>query len=58
MEPKYVGHLASFHYFFNGYSENVFELLNCGHMAMLEQTNLLHSLLLDLLAKPATAPCL
>jgi pimeloyl-ACP methyl ester carboxylesterase len=55
MEPKYVSHLASFHYSFNGYGENVFELPNCGHMAMLEQTNLLHSLLLDLLAKPVTS---
>jgi len=58
MEPKYVSHLASFHYSFNGCGENVFELPNCGHMAMLEQTNLLHSLLLNLLAKPVTSPCL
>ncbi len=56
MEPKYVSHLASFHYSFNGCGENVFELPNCGHMAMLEQTNLLHSLLLNLLAKPVTSP--
>jgi 2-succinyl-6-hydroxy-2,4-cyclohexadiene-1-carboxylate synthase len=58
MEPKYVSHLASFHHSFNGYGENVFELPNCGHMAMLEQTNLLHSLLLDLLAKPVASSCL
>jgi 2-succinyl-6-hydroxy-2,4-cyclohexadiene-1-carboxylate synthase len=58
MEPKYVSHLASFHHSFNGYGENVFELPNCGHMAMLEQTNLLHRLLLDLLAKPVTSNCL
>lgn len=58
MEPKYVNHLASFHYSFNGYGENVFEFPNCGHMAMLEQTNLLHRLLLDLLAKPVTSSCL
>jgi 2-succinyl-6-hydroxy-2,4-cyclohexadiene-1-carboxylate synthase len=58
MEPKYVNHLASFHYSFNSYGENVFEFPDCGHMAMLEQTNLLHRLLLDLLAKPVTSSCL
>lgn len=52
MEPKYVRHLASFHSSFNGCGENVFELPNCGHMGMLEQTNILHSLLLGLLEKP------
>jgi len=56
MEPKYVRHLASFHPSFNGCGENVFELPECGHMAMLEQTNLLHTLLLDLFAKPVNAP--
>jgi len=56
MEPKYVRHLASFHSSFNGCGENVFELPECGHMAMLEQTNLLHTLLLDLFAKPVNAP--
>ncbi|NUN63320.1 alpha/beta hydrolase [Pseudanabaena biceps] len=49
MEPKYVRHLASFHPSFNGYGENVFELPNCGHMGMLEQTDLLHKIILDLL---------
>ncbi|WP_271253812.1 alpha/beta fold hydrolase [Pseudanabaena sp. Chao 1811] len=58
MEPKYVRHLASFHPSFNGYGENVFELPNCGHMAMLEQTGLLHNVLLDLLADPVTSSCL
>ena len=53
MEPKYVRHLASFHPSFNGYGENVFELPNCGHMGMLEQTDLLHRTLLDLLAQKA-----
>ncbi|PZO45054.1 MAG: alpha/beta hydrolase [Pseudanabaena frigida] len=52
MEPKYVRHLASFHPSFNGYGENVFELPNCGHMGMLEQTGLLHNLLLNLLVEP------
>ena len=50
MEPKYVRHLASFHPSFNGHGENVFELPNCGHMGMLEQTDLLHSLMIGLLS--------
>ncbi len=55
MEPKYVRHLASFHPSFKGYGENVFELPNCGHMAMLEQTNLLHNVLLGLLVEPVAS---
>jgi len=58
MEPKYVRHLASFHPSFNGYGENVVELPNCGHMAMLEQTSLLHNVLLELLADPVTSSCI
>ena len=50
MEPKYVRHLASFHPSFNGHGENVFVLPNCGHMGMLEQTDLLHSLMIGLLS--------
>jgi 2-succinyl-6-hydroxy-2,4-cyclohexadiene-1-carboxylate synthase len=38
MEPKYVRHLASFHFLFRDHGENVLELENCGHLAMLEQT--------------------
>jgi pimeloyl-ACP methyl ester carboxylesterase len=49
MEPKYVSHLASFHSSFNGYGENVFELPDCGHLGMLEQTNLLRDILLKIL---------
>lgn len=41
MEPKYVRHLASFHYMFQGYGENVFEIPNCGHLAMLENPDTL-----------------
>jgi pimeloyl-ACP methyl ester carboxylesterase len=55
MEPKYVRHLASFHPSFNGYGENVFELPNCGHMGMLEQTNILHSVLSGLLVDPVAS---
>jgi pimeloyl-ACP methyl ester carboxylesterase len=58
MEPKYVRHLASFHPSFNGYGENVFELPNCGHLGMLEQTEMLHNILLGLLADPVASSCL
>ncbi len=37
MEPKYVRHLASFHPLFQYCGDNVIEIPNCGHMAMLEQ---------------------
>jgi pimeloyl-ACP methyl ester carboxylesterase len=38
MELKYVNHLASFHYLFEEGKQNVIELPDCGHFAMLEQT--------------------
>ncbi|MBD2344003.1 alpha/beta fold hydrolase [Anabaena subtropica] len=37
MEPKYVRHLASFHRLFQYCGENVIEIPDCGHLAMLEQ---------------------
>ena len=37
MEPKYVLHLASFHWMFQGCGENVLQIPDCGHLAMLEQ---------------------
>ncbi|AKG23423.1 alpha/beta fold hydrolase [Calothrix sp. 336/3] len=37
MEPKYVRHLASFHPTFQYCGENVIEIPECGHLAMLEQ---------------------
>jgi 2-succinyl-6-hydroxy-2,4-cyclohexadiene-1-carboxylate synthase len=49
MEPKYVRHLASFHYSFNDAGNNVIEIPNCGHMGMLEQTEQLSQMLLQLL---------
>ncbi|MBD2139805.1 alpha/beta hydrolase [Anabaena sp. FACHB-1237] len=36
MEPKYVRHLASFHWLFQYMGDNVIEIPNCGHLAMLE----------------------
>ncbi|MBF2066261.1 MAG: alpha/beta hydrolase [Calothrix sp. C42_A2020_038] len=37
MEPKYVRHLASFHPLFQYSGDNVIEIPECGHLAMLEQ---------------------
>jgi 2-succinyl-6-hydroxy-2,4-cyclohexadiene-1-carboxylate synthase len=37
MEPKYVRHLASFHALFQYCGDNVIEIPDCGHLAMLEQ---------------------
>ncbi len=37
MEPKYVRHLASFHPLFESCGNNVMEIPQCGHMAMVEQ---------------------
>jgi 2-succinyl-6-hydroxy-2,4-cyclohexadiene-1-carboxylate synthase len=37
MEPKYVRHLASFHKLFQDCGDNVIEIAECGHLAMLEQ---------------------
>ncbi|HEY9804129.1 MAG TPA: alpha/beta hydrolase [Leptolyngbyaceae cyanobacterium] len=37
MEPKYVRHLASFHRLFQYCGDNVIEIPDCGHLAMLEQ---------------------
>ncbi|WP_017296408.1 alpha/beta fold hydrolase [Geminocystis herdmanii] len=40
MEPQYVKHLASFHHLFQHHQDNVYEIEECGHFAMLEQTEL------------------
>ncbi|BAQ63300.1 alpha/beta fold hydrolase [Geminocystis sp. NIES-3709] len=40
MEPQYVKHLASFHHLFQCHQDNVYEIEECGHFAMLEQTDL------------------
>jgi 2-succinyl-6-hydroxy-2,4-cyclohexadiene-1-carboxylate synthase len=58
MELKYVYHLASFHPLFNYRGDNVFEVDDCGHLAMMEQTekveHLINSILIsdqDVLSK-------
>lgn len=40
MEPKYVRHLASFHPLFRTCGDNVLDIPDCGHLAMVEQPNL------------------
>jgi pimeloyl-ACP methyl ester carboxylesterase len=40
MEPKYVRHLASFHPSFRQCGDNVHEIPDCGHLAMVEKTEL------------------
>jgi 2-succinyl-6-hydroxy-2,4-cyclohexadiene-1-carboxylate synthase len=40
METQYVKHLASFHTLFKNHHQNVYEINECGHFAMLEQTKL------------------
>lgn len=43
MEPKYVRHLASFHPLFQCSGDNVIEIPHCGHLAMLEQPDVVAS---------------
>lgn len=39
MELKYVTHLASFHHLFSSSDSNIFTIPNCGHLAMIEATD-------------------
>lgn len=49
MEPKYVLHLASFHWMFQGCGQNVLEIPECGHLAMVEQPDAVASYLQNIL---------
>ncbi|MDR9402617.1 MAG: alpha/beta hydrolase [Halothece sp. Uz-M2-17] len=51
MEPKYVGHLASFHHLFQCRGNNVIEIPNCGHMSMIEQPEQVTLILEEILSK-------
>jgi len=51
METKYVRHLASFHWLFKETGSNVIEINDCGHIAMLEQTDIIESHIRRLLEK-------
>lgn len=48
MEPKYVRHLASFHAKF-GCGDNVIEIPDCGHMAMIEQVDVVAAQIREIL---------
>lgn len=51
MEVKYVRHLASFHHSFGCMGNNVIEIDRCGHLAMVEQTDVVSDHLLAILSK-------
>ncbi len=55
MELQYVKHLASFHPSFGTCGDNVMELANCGHLAMLEQSDLLAEKIRVMLAQSRRA---
>ncbi|NBD33565.1 MAG: alpha/beta fold hydrolase [Cyanobacteria bacterium] len=51
MEPKYVGHLASFHHLFQCRGNNLIEIPDCGHMSMIEQPDQVTMILEEILSK-------
>lgn len=56
MEPQYVKHLASFHPLFGECGDNVFEISNCGHLAMIEQPDQLVQLIQSILTAHHLSP--
>lgn len=51
MEVQYVKHLASFHQLFQQHQQNVYEIDDCGHFAMLEQTSLVRDYMLEIMGQ-------
>lgn len=51
MEPQYVLHLASFHRLFQQCGQNVLQIPDCGHLAMIEQTKAVTEHLQAILAR-------
>jgi pimeloyl-ACP methyl ester carboxylesterase len=49
MEPQYVRYLASFHWMFKQGDGNVIDIPDCGHLAMVEQTEVMASHILSFL---------
>ncbi|EAZ91559.1 alpha/beta fold hydrolase [Crocosphaera chwakensis] len=49
MEPQYVRYLASFHELFKYQGQNVIDVLNCGHLSMVEHPDLLGEKMLNIL---------
>jgi pimeloyl-ACP methyl ester carboxylesterase len=56
MEPQYVKHLASFHASFGECGDNVFEIPNCGHLAMVEQPEQVAQLIRSILTTHRLSP--
>jgi 2-succinyl-6-hydroxy-2,4-cyclohexadiene-1-carboxylate synthase len=56
MEPQYVRHLASFHPLFQASAANVFEIPECGHLAMLEQPQAVAEIIQTILENQTAAP--
>ncbi|MGG6293449.1 alpha/beta hydrolase [Leptolyngbya sp. AN02str] len=54
MEPQYVRHLASYHHLFDCSGENVIEIADCGHLAMLEQPDAVSQAILNVLQTHTT----
>lgn len=50
MDPKYVRHLASFHWIFKNGHDNVVEIPDCGHLSMVERPDALVSQIQSILA--------
>lgn len=55
MEPQYVRHLASFHPLFGECGNNVIEIANCGHLAMVEHPTAVANEIRSILATSAIA---
>lgn len=55
MEPKYVFHLASFHPSFQHCGANVIEIPECGHLAMVEQPDLVADCICSILREHANS---
>lgn len=50
IEFKYVRHLASFHWLFKDGEKNAIALPQCGHLAMVEQTDILADIMMDIVS--------
>ncbi len=50
IEFKYVRHLASFHWLFEEGERNAIALPQCGHLAMVEQTDVLADIMMDIVS--------
>ena len=55
METKYVKHLASFHSLFDTSQGNIFEIANCGHLAMVEYPEKVADILGNILQQNITS---